>query len=362
MRIHVTKSFLPELKEYVAYLEGIWERGHLTNHGPLVLELEEKLRKLLGVKHFFFVTNGTVALQVAIRAADLEGDVITTPFSYVATTSSLVWERCRPVFADIDPNTFTISAESVRSVITPATRGILATHVYGNPCAVEAIEAIARVHQLKVIYDAAHAFGVEFKGQSLLNYGDISTLSFHATKLFHTIEGGAIVCSDDALAHRISYMRNFGHNGPEAFHGMGINGKASEFQAAMGLCVLPHLDEIMEARKRICQNYDTLLSGIPGIQKITLTEGTSRYNYAYYPLVFSSEDILLHVKQNLENQDIMCRRYFYPSLNTLSYVENNLGASRSEDISHRVLCLPLYPELDENTVNRIAAIIKETLC
>ncbi|MBX7203769.1 MAG: DegT/DnrJ/EryC1/StrS family aminotransferase, partial [Bacteroidia bacterium] len=297
--IPVTRSFLPPLDEYTKYLEGIWERGHLTNHGPLVLELEAKLKSLLGVKHFFFVTNGTVALQVAIRAANLEGEVITTPFSYVATTSSLVWERCKPVFADIDPETFTISPGAVRAVITENTTGILATHVYGNPCHVEAIEAIAREHGLKVIYDAAHAFGVAYKGTSVLNYGDISTLSFHATKLFHTIEGGAIITNDDDLAHRIAYMRNFGHNGPEAFFGMGINGKASEFQAAMGLCVLPYLGEIMASRKQICMHYDSLLSGLSQVRKLQLTEGTTQYNYAYYPVVFPDEAILLKVKQAL---------------------------------------------------------------
>jgi dTDP-4-amino-4,6-dideoxygalactose transaminase len=327
-----------------------------------VLELEEKLRTLLGVKHFFFVTNGTVALQVAIRAAGLEGEVITTPFSYVATTSSLVWERCKPVFADIDPETFTISPDSIRSVITPATTGILATHVYGNPCQVEIIESIAREHNLKVIYDAAHAFGVEFRETSVLNYGDISTLSFHATKLFHTIEGGAIITSDDELAHRISYMRNFGHNGPEAFFGMGINGKASEFQAAMGLCVLPYLDEIYDSRKQICQRYDGAFSGISALKRLKVTEGTTRYNHAYYPLVFQEEAILLRAKQSLADHEIFGRRYFYPSLNTLNYVENNLVNDHSGDIAARVLCLPLYPGLEDQHIDQITQLITDAVC
>jgi dTDP-4-amino-4,6-dideoxygalactose transaminase len=360
--IPVTKSFLPPIEEYIKYLEGIWERGHLTNHGPLVLELEEKLRNLLGVKHFFFVTNGTIALQVAIRAAGMEGEVITTPFSYVATTSSLVWEHCKPVFADIDPETFTISPDSIKAVITPATRGILATHVYGNPCQVDAIEAIAKEHNLKVIYDAAHAFGVEFKGQSVLNYGDISTLSFHATKLFHTIEGGAIITADDELAHRISYMRNFGHNGPEAFYGMGINGKASEFQAAMGLCLLPHLDEIIIARKEICARYDQQLSGLSKVKRLRITEGTSLYNYAYYPVVFQDEQTLLKVKEALDSSGIFGRRYFYPSLNTLNYVKNNLVNDNAGEISKRVFCLPLFPELDERIVDQISELISDMLC
>lgn len=360
--IPVTRTFLPPLEEYVRYLEGIWERGHLTNHGPLVLELEEKLRNLLGVKHLFFVTNGTVALQVAIRAAGFEGEIITTPFSYVATTSSLVWEHCKPVFADINPDTFTISPESVKSQINAATRGILATHVYGNPCEVEQIEAIAREHNLKVIYDAAHAFGVEYAGQSVMNYGDISTLSFHATKLFHTIEGGAIITSDDTLAHRISYMRNFGHNGPEQFFGMGINGKSSEFQAAMGLCVLPYLDQIMEERRRICEHYDRRLSPLKQLRRIELTKGTTQYNFAYYPVVFPDEQSLLKVKDSLMKSDIFGRRYFYPSLNTLNYVDNNLQEPYSEDISRRVMCLPLYPGLEAVSIDRISDIISESLC
>lgn len=359
--IPVTKSFLPPLEDYVRYLEGIWERGHLTNHGPLVLELEEKLRNLLGVKHFFFVTNGTVALQVAIRAAGLEGEVITTPFSYVATTGSLVWEHCKPVFADINPETFTLSPASVRSLITPSTQGILATHVYGNPCEVEELASIAREFNLKLIYDAAHAFGVEYAGTSVMNYGHISTLSFHATKLFHTIEGGGIITSDDELAHRISYMRNFGHNGPEQFFGMGINGKSSEFQAAMGLCVLPYLDHIMESRRNICRHYDRRLSELSRIRLLRLTSGTTRYNYAYYPVVFDDELSLLKVKAALSNEDIFSRRYFYPSLNTLGYVENNLVESQSEDISERVMCLPLYPGLEASSVDLICDVIAKQL-
>src|SRR5688572_25479009 len=235
--INVTKSFLPPIEEYVKYLEGIWERCHLTNHGPLVNELEEKLKTYLGVKNFFYLNNGTIAIQLAIKALDITGEVITTPFSYVATCSSIVWENAKPVFVDIDPGNFTIDATKIEAAITPRTSAILATHVYGIPCNVEEIDRIAKKHKLKVVYDAAHAFGVEYKGASLLNYGHISTLSFHATKLFHTVEGGGITTNDDELAHRIAYMRNFGHKGQEEFWGLGINGKSSEFHAAMGLCM-----------------------------------------------------------------------------------------------------------------------------
>jgi dTDP-4-amino-4,6-dideoxygalactose transaminase len=307
----------------VKYLEGIWERGHLTNHGPLVLELEAKIRNYLGVKHFFFVNNGTIALQIAIKASGLKGDVITTPFSYVATTSCLVWENCNPVFADIDPHTLTVTAETIEKVITPVTTGILVTHVYGNPCPVEEIELLAKRKGLKVIYDAAHAFGVEYKHQSVLNYGDISTLSFHATKLFHTIEGGGIITNDDELAHKISYMRNFGHNGPEAFYGVGVNGKSSEFQAAMGLCLIPKIDLILEKRKLLSELYTSTLAGLP-VQYLKIQEGTTKYNYAYYTILFNTEDELLKVVKALNEKQITPRRYFYPSLNTLHYVTNNL--------------------------------------
>lgn len=357
--INVTKSFLPPLSEYVKYLEGIWDRGHLTNAGPLVIELEKKIADYLGVKHFFLLNNGTVALQIAIQALELTGEIITTPFSYVATTSSIVWEKCVPVFIDIDPKTLCLNPALIEAAITPRTQAIMATHVYGNPCAVEAIEALAHKYQLRVVYDAAHAFGVQYAGQSVLNFGDISTLSFHATKLFHTVEGGGIVTNNDAIAHRVSYMRNFGHNGPEAFWGVGINGKNSEFHAAMGLCVLPHIDEIVEQRCEISQLYDALLENL-NCRRPLLQPGTNRYNYSYYALVMPSEEVLLRVQTALNGVTIFPRRYFYPSLNTLNYT-NNKEMPVSESISMRVLCLPLYPGLVAADVHIIAAIIKQIL-
>jgi dTDP-4-amino-4,6-dideoxygalactose transaminase len=358
--INVTKSYLPPLNEYVKHLEGIWERGHLTNHGPLVLELEERIKEFLGVKHFFFVNNGTIALQIAIKAANLKGDVITTPFSYVATTSSLIWEGCNPVFGDVLEDQLTLDPRSAEQMLTPGTTGILATHVYGNPCNVEEIENIARPKGIKVIYDAAHAFGVEYKGRSILNYGDISTLSFHATKIFHTIEGGGLVTEDDDLAHRISYMRNFGHNGPDKFFGVGVNGKSSEFQAAMGLCLLPKMPEIIRIRKSICHRYKENLESLP-LKFLEIQEGTTRYNFAYFPIIFRTENELLKVLNEFINKDIHPRRYFYPSLNTLNFVDNNLRESISESMSSRILCLPLYPELSLEAVDMISKIIKENL-
>lgn len=356
MNINVTKSYLPPLEKYVEYLQGIWERVYLTNAGPLVVELEKELREYLGVKHLFFVNNGTIALQIAIKALELQGEVITTPFSYVATTSSLVWEGCKPVFVDIDPATLCLDPTLIEAAITPATVAIMATHVYGNPCDVEAIEAIARRHQLPVIYDAAHAFGVKFQERSVLTYGDISTLSFHATKLFHTVEGGAIVTDNDELAHKISYMRNFGHNGPEAFWGVGVNGKSSEFHAAMGLCVLPQVDELIRRRREISERYDRLLAATP-LQRPRIHHDTF-YNYSYYPTLLPSEAVLLQVRDALNAADITPRRYFYPSLNTLDYTDKQ-PAPVSEDVSLRVLCLPLYYGLEDESVDKICAIITQ---
>lgn len=353
--INVTKSFLPPLEKYSAYLPGIWERAHLTNAGPLVLELEEKLRRELGVKHLFFVSNGTIALQIAIKALLLTGDVLTTPFSYVATTSSIAWEGCNPVFVDIEKESLCLNPALLEQSITPSTSAIMATHVYGNPCDVNAIAEIAHRHNLPVIYDAAHAFGVKYEGQSLLNYGTISTLSFHATKLFHTVEGGAIVTNDDALAHKIAYMRNFGHNGPEAFWGVGVNGKNSEFHAAMGLAVLPYVPRIIERRCELSELYDRLLDG-SGIIRPIIRPGTD-YNYAYHPVLMLSEQMLLSVQARLLAAGITPRRYFYPSLSELPYT-NEYRMPVSEDISRRILCLPLYYELTDTEVEQISVIIK----
>lgn len=352
--IPVTKSYLPPIEEYQAYLERIWATNQLTNHGPLVQELEIKLKDYLGVKHLFLVSNGTIALQIAIKTLGEPGEIITTPFSYVATTSSIVWEGFTPVFVDIDPETLCIDPDLVETAITPQTRAILPTHVYGIPCAVEKIEQIARKHGLKVIYDAAHTFGVSYNGKSLASYGDISTLSFHATKLFHTVEGGAIITNDDELAHKVSYMRNFGHKGQEDFWGLGINGKNSEFHAAMGLCNLPHLPEIIAARKQVSIWYDELLIG-SGLVRPSLPEFT-KYNFAYYPVVFPTETSLIKSRDHLSELGIFPRRYFYPSLSNLMYLEKK-KIEIADRISSQVLCLPIYCDLTRNDVDKIVSII-----
>ncbi len=316
--INVTQTFLPPVEEYIGYLQQIWDLKWLTNRGKLIQELEIKLRDYLGVKNLLTVSNGTIALQVAIKALGLKGEIITTPFSYVATVSSIVWENCEPVFVDIDENFLTLDETKIEAAITEKTTAILATHVYGNPCSVEAIQAIAEQHNLKVIYDAAHCFGVKYKGESILNWGDISTLSFHATKLFHTGEGGGIVCKDEELAHKIFYHHNFGHNGPEEFFGLGVNAKLSELNAAMGLSVFPYLGEIIEKRKQISDLYDSLLAET-NLRKPLIREETD-FNYAYYPVIFPNQEQLLKAQKTLNAEQIFPRRYFYPSLNKLPYV------------------------------------------
>ncbi len=354
--INVTQTFLPPIEEYTALLERIWKSKWLTNRGELVQELEEKLKNFLGVKYLMAVNNGTIALQIAIKALDLQGEIITTPFSYVATVSSIVWENCTPIFVDIDPTFLTIDETKIEASITEKTSAILATHVYGNPCNVEAIQAIAEKHNLKVIYDAAHCFGVKYKNQSILNWGDVSTLSFHATKLFHTGEGGGIVCRTEELAHKIFNHHNFGHRGEEEFWGLGVNAKISEINAAMGLALFPYVDEIIAKRKRICDLYDSQLEDT-NLQKIKLREETD-WNYSYYPIVFSSEESLLKTKNALNNEYIFPRRYFYPSLNKLPYLEYKKN-SVAEEISKRILCLPLFADLSESNVESICNIVKK---
>jgi dTDP-4-amino-4,6-dideoxygalactose transaminase len=325
-KIFVTKTTLPPLKEYKKYLGIIWKNNWITNHGPLTLELEKKLKKILGVKHLFFVSNGTVALEIAIKALGIGGEILTTPFSYVATTSSIIWTNCKAKFVDIDKRTLNINPALIEKAITSRTKAILATHVYGNPCDVEKINTIARKYKLKVIYDAAHCFGVRYKNTSILNYGNISTISFHATKLFHSAEGGAVITNNDSLAHKISYMRNFGHNGQEKFWGLGINGKNSELHAAMGLCLLPFVKQNINKRKIISEMYGRLLSGLD-LRRPELRKNTD-YNYSYYPVLFNSEDELLSVRDSLNSNNIFPRRYFYPALSNLNYVQKSRDIKR----------------------------------
>lgn len=357
--INVTKTFLPRIAEYNKQVQRARDNQWLTNRGELVLELEEKLRNYLSVSNIIVTNNGTLPLQIVLKLLGQKGEIITTPFSYVATMAAIAWENCTPVFVDIHPEYLTIDETKIEAAITDKTTAILAIHVFGNPCHVEAIEAIAKKHQLKVIYDAAHCFGVRYKCKSLFDYGDVSTCSFHATKLFHTGEGGAVFTNDSALQHQLFYSHNFGHNGPLAFHGLGINGKISELQAAMGLAVLPYKETILAERKKVVDNYNLRLN-FSKLQVIKIRENTN-WNYSYYPVIFESEAQLLIVEKELNKNQIFPRRYFYPSLNTIDYVKGQ-SMPISESVAKRVLCLPLYAGLTHVDSNRIVAIINNELC
>jgi dTDP-4-amino-4,6-dideoxygalactose transaminase len=352
--INVTKTYLPPFEEYTTMLKRAWDNVWITNNGELVKELEQKLKEYLGLQHLLFCNNGTIVLQMALKALNITGEVITTPFSYVATTNAILWEGCTPVFVDIDQNTFCIDPSKIEAAITPNTQAIMATHVYGLACDVVAIEQIALKHNLKVIYDAAHAFGCVVNGKSLLSYGDISTCSFHATKLFHSGEGGCIVVNDDDLAHRLLLYRQFGHIGDDYFS-LGINGKNSEFHAAMGLCMIGKVDDIIENRKERVKWYNEKLD----FSNVTRPEipKMDKYNYAYYPIVLETEDMLLKVRQALQEQGIIPRRYFFPSLNKLPFVANAAACPISENIAQRVLALPLYYDLSVDDIEKITGII-----
>lgn len=359
--ISVTKTTLPALEDYFRYLEEVWASGQLTNNGPLVGQLRNEIRKYLGISNLELLANGTLALQLAIKALDLKGEIITTPYSYVATTNAILWEGCTPVFVDIESRSFCINPDLIETAITEKTSAILATHVYGYPCDVAKIQKIADKHNLKVIYDAAHAFGVKLSGKSLLDYGDCSALSFHATKLFHTAEGGAVVSNNEDIRHRVFLMSKFGHIGEDEYLDIGINAKMSELHAAMGLAVLPLLDTIIAERKQCSSWYDEYLDGAE-LRYPTETPEVD-YNYAYYPVVFPSHELMMKAREILHSHDIAPRRYFHPSLNTLPFLPPVLrrGCPVSERLAGKVLCLPLFCGLGRGSISNICRIIRNVL-
>lgn len=352
--IPVTKTFLPPIEAYMEQVQRAYANNWLTNRGELVKELEEKLKTHFQVPHVLAMCNGTLPIQIALKLLGKKGEVITTPFSYVATTSSIVWENCSPVFVDIHPDYLTIDESKIEAAITPKTTCILATHVYGNPCNVEVVEQIAKKHNLKVIYDAAHCFGVRYKDKSIFSYGDVSTCSFHATKLFHCGEGGAAFCNDAELFQALYYSHNFGHRGPLDFEGLGINAKISELQAGMGLAVWPYLEQIVSERKKVVAYYRANLD-FSRIKTLKIREHTD-WNYSYYPIIFESEAQLLAVQKVLNDNNIVPRRYFYPSLNTLPYLKQH-ALPHTDSIAPCVLCLPLYVGLTEKDIVHIVSLI-----
>jgi dTDP-4-amino-4,6-dideoxygalactose transaminase len=357
--IPVTKSFFPSIEEYQNQIARIWKNQWLTNRGELVLELEEMLTSYLNLKEsrMIMMSNGTIPLQIAIKLLGKGGEVITTPFSYVATTAAIIWENCTPIFVDIHPEYLTIDETKIEEAITDKTTCILATHVFGNPCNIDEIERIAKKYRLKVIYDAAHCFGVKYKGKSIFEYGDISTCSFHATKLFHTGEGGALFTKDLELFDKCFYSHNFGHNGPLDFHGLGINGKQSELHAAMGLAVFPHMQSILDSRQKVIDEYNNSLN-FSKVTPIKIRENT-KWNFSYYPILLENEEELLAVQKALNEAQINPRRYFYPALNSLPYVVKT-EMIISQDIASRILCLPLFHNLSNQSVSMICGLINST--
>ncbi|MGE4170315.1 MAG: DegT/DnrJ/EryC1/StrS family aminotransferase [Candidatus Margulisiibacteriota bacterium] len=362
--LYVTQPSLPPLEEFIPYLESIWASKILTNGGPFHQQLEEALCTHLGVQHISLFTNGTIALVTALQALDIQGEVITTPYSFIATAHSLIWNTITPVFVDIDPNTLNIDPARIEAAITPKTTAILAVHCYGTPCNTEAIDRVAKRHNLKVIYDAAHAFGVQENGQSILNHGDLSVLSFHATKVFNTFEGGAIVCPDAKTKLHIDRLKNFGIVDEVTVSQPGINGKMCELNAAMGLLQLRHVNEHIAKRKAIDSLYRHLLQGIPGI---TLMPSADHYthNYAYFPILvhdpfpLSRDDLYTFLKQN----EIHSRRYFYPLISTFSMYQHLPSANHKNlpiatETAEKVLCLPLFSELSPEDCTQIAAYIR----
>ena len=356
--IFVTKPYLPSRVKYKKYIDGIYDRCQLTNHGVLVDELEKKLAKYLGVDDIILVANGTMALTIAYRALELKNEIITTPFSFVATTNSLIADKLTPVFSDIDSKTFNIDSSLITKNINEKTSAIVPVHAFGNACDIESLEDIGKKHNLKIIYDASHAFDVDFKGNNILNYGDISTLSLHATKLFHTIEGGAIIVNDKTLVKKVRRLIDFGYDKSGLIQNAGINAKMNEFEAAMGLCILDDINLIKENRKNIFDLYSKELSGHLGFQ---LWNRNSTKNYSYYPVLFKNEKQLLKTLKNLNENRIFPRRYFYPSLELLPYIKKNQNCENSQDVSKRILCLPLYNDLSLDDAERITKIIKRCI-
>ena len=362
--IFVTKPVLPPLEDFYSHLEGIWERKILTNCGPLHKELELKLCEYLDVEHISLFANGTLALLVALKALKLRGNVITTPFSFVATSEVLSWNNLNPIFADIDPETYNLSPKSIIDRITPDTTAILPVHCYGNPCDVDAIAQIADDYNLKVIYDAAHAFGVKCHCGSVLNHGDLSILSFHATKVFNTFEGGAVICPDLKTKNRIDKLKNFGFVNQEKVTVNGLNAKMSELNAAVGLCQLQHIDASIAERKKVAEIYDRYFANNSRIIP-PMFNNSLNYNYAYYPirLIGSSKNhksLRNYVFEKLKENNIFSRKYFYPLISDFQlYSKNKNLTPVASKVAEEVLCLPIYPGLERKNVIRIAELVAQ---
>jgi len=358
--VYVTMPSLAPLEEYMDILKGVWERGILTHNGPLVQQFEKDVNAHFNIKQSVAVNNGTIALQMAIKALRLKGEIITSPFTWVATVSAIQWEGCTPIFVDVNPETLNMDPALIEAAITPQTVAIMPIHVFGNLCEMEAIEAIARRHGLKVIYDAAHAVGCNYKGRSALEFGDITATSYHATKILNTAEGGACIATDNELHEKLKRIRFFGHNDKKDIVEEGFNGKMTEVNAALGLANLKYIDDVLADRKTKYNYYKEALKEMPGItfQKI---DDEASCNYSYMPVIFTSEAVMLRVEGELNKNSIFPRRYFYPSVNTYTNIVAYQPCPKSEDVSSRILCLPLYFTLSMETIDKVISIIKSAL-
>lgn len=361
--IYVTRPFLPPLEEFVPYMQEIWANKWLTNNGPFHQQLESQLSAFLGVEHLSLMSNATIGLIIALQALRVSGEVITTPYSFVATAHSLLWNNLEPVFVDIEPDTFNLDPERIEAAITPRTSAIMPVHCYGTPCNTKRIQQIADVHGLKVIYDAAHAFDVRFEGQSVLNTGDLSVMSFHATKVFNTFEGGAIVCSDAKLKQRVDYLRNFGFADEVTVMAPGINGKMTEIQSAFGLLQLKYAKAAIRSRLEIAETYRERLRGVKGVRVLTIPIGVE-HNGAYFPILIEPDYPLTRdgLYNKLRENGIYSRRYFYPLISSMPMYRNltsslpaNLPVANL--IAERILCLPIYSDMEPREVDRVMAVV-----
>lgn len=360
--INVTKTTLPPLSEYNKYLKKIWKNNWVTNQGEFSIKFEKKLEKYLGMKYIMPVSNGTLAMQLAFKALDLKGEVITTPFTFPATTNALIWEGLTPVFADIDPNTFNIDPKSVEKKITNKTSAILAVHVFGNPCDVESLDKIAKKHKLKLIYDSAHAFAVEYGGKTLMEWGEINTLSFHAAKIFHTVEGGAVTARNKNIKEKLYLLSNHGILNYEEIVLAGTNAKMNELQAAMGLCLLKSYNQEISKRKKIYETYLNAFGQNDSLKTQKLNEKMTKYTYPYFPICFATEKVRDNVYKTLLRNGIRARKYFYPPCHEFPYIrEKSSNYPNATKISHSILCLPLYSTLPIGSVKKVISIIKKEL-
>lgn len=352
--IYVTQPTLAPLGEVTEIMQRIWDSGIMTHNGPLVQQFEKETQAFLGCSNLVACTNGTIALQMAIRALDLKGEIITTPFTFIATISSIMWEHCTPVFVDIDPETLNLDPEKIEEKITCHTVAIMPVHVFGNACEIDRIDEIAKAHNLKVIYDAAHAVGVKYKGKCIFDYGDVSATSFHATKMLNTAEGGGVITRNKDIDEKLRRIRFFGFENHADIVEDGFNGKMTEVHAALGLANLKYLQAALDDRKKKYAIYKSELSRNASLsfQKITYD-----CNYSYFPLIFATEADLLKAVSKLNAEGIYPRRYFYPSVNTFRKLVPYVSMPKSEDIASRILCLPLYYSLSEADMERIIKLI-----